>query len=92
MKLLFVPVSVVAGLLAGQVGSRVFQHVWSWVDDEEPPDSSIRSASFPRLLVAAALEGAIFKVTKSIVDRELRQGFSSVFGSWPGQEHPEESP
>ncbi len=92
MKILFIPVSLVAGLAAGQLGSRIFQHVWSWVDDEEPPDSSIRSASFPRLVVAAALEGAIFKVVKSIVDRELRQGFQGVFGSWPGQEHPEESP
>ncbi len=92
MKLLFVPVSVVAGLLAGQVGSRLFQHAWAWVDAEEPPDSSIRDISFRKFLVAAAIEGAIFKLTKSLVDRSLRRGFANIFGSWPGQEQLEANP
>jgi hypothetical protein len=92
MKLLFVPVSVGGGLVAGAIASRVFQHIWSWFDEQEPPDSSIHRTSMPKLLVAAAIEGAIFRVFKSVFDHSARRAFLNVFGSWPGQEEPEAKP
>jgi uncharacterized protein DUF4235 len=88
-KLLFVPVSIGGGLLAGLVGRRLFDQVWALFDDEEPPDSSHRQTEWSKLLLAAALQGAIFRMVKEAADRSSRQGFAALTGSWPGDEAPE---
>ena len=77
------------GLAAGLVGKRLVEHVWSWFDEEEPPTSKHRDVTWPKLLAASALQGAIFRVTRSVVDRNTRQAFASVTGSWPGEEEPD---
>ncbi len=41
------------------------------------------------MLVAAAMEGAIFRAVKVATDRGSREAFFSVTGSWPGEEEPE---
>ena len=63
-KLLFIPVSIGGGLLAGLVGKKIFDQLWGMFDDEEPPDSKHRDISWGRLLVAGAIQGAIFRAVK----------------------------
>jgi hypothetical protein len=63
-KVLFIPVSITAGLLAGLVGRKVFDGVWGVIDDEEPPDSKHRDISWGRLILAGAIQGAIFRAVK----------------------------
>ena len=89
MKLLFAPVSIVAGLLAGMVGKKIFEQVWGLIDDEEPPESEHRDATWGKVIAAAALEGAIFRATKEAVDRGARTAFMNATGSWPGDDRPE---
>jgi chorismate-pyruvate lyase len=36
------------------------------------------------VLLAAALQGAIFAATKAAIDRLGAQGFTKLTGSWPG--------
>ena len=57
-----------AGLLAGFVGKKVFNGLWGVIDDEEPPDSKHRDISWGRLLLAGALQGAIFRAVKEATD------------------------
>jgi Protein of unknown function (DUF4235) len=89
VKLLFIPFSVMGGLLAGAVGKKLFDVIWGAIDDQEPPESEHRFISVPKMLVAAALQGAIFRVTKEAVDHGSRRAFLSFTGSWPGEEEPE---
>jgi hypothetical protein len=89
MKLLFAPFSIVAGLLAGFLGKKLFEQVWGLIDDEEPPEAEHREASWGKVIAAAALEGAIFRATKEAVDRGARTAFESATGSWPGDDRPE---
>jgi Protein of unknown function (DUF4235) len=89
MKLLFAPISIVAGLLAGFFAKKVFEQVWGLIDDEEPPESEHREASWGKVIAAAAIEGAIFRATKEAVDRGARTAFASATGSWPGDDRPE---
>jgi Protein of unknown function (DUF4235) len=89
MKLLFTPFSIVAGLLAGFLGKKVFEQVWGLIDDEEPPESEHRDATWGKVIAAAALQGAIFTATRRAVDRGARQAFANATGSWPGDERPE---
>lgn len=89
MKLIFAPISIVAGLLAGMVGRKIFEQIWGLVDEEEPPQPEHREISWPKLIAALAFEGAIFRLVKGLVDHGARRTFASATGSWPGEEAPE---
>jgi hypothetical protein len=89
MKILFTPISVVAGVLAGIVGKKVFERLWGLIDDEEPPGPEHREVSWPKLIAALALEGAIFRLVKGLADRGARRAFATGTGTWPGEERPE---
>jgi Protein of unknown function (DUF4235) len=91
MKLLFAPFSILAGLLAGFLGKKIFEQVWALFDDEEPPESEHRDADWGKVIAAAAIEGAIFRATKEAVDRGARVAFANATGSWPGDERPEQA-
>ena len=89
MKLIFAPISIVFGLIAGVLGKKIFEAVWGLVDDEEPPKPEHRELSWPKLVTALAVEGAIFRLVKGLVDHGIRNSFAKVTGSWPGEEAPE---
>ena len=89
MKLLFLPFSVVGGLLAGALAKKLFEQAWQLFDDEEPPEREHRDATWGKVIAAAALEGAIFRATRTAVDRGMRSAFAGATGSWPGEEHPD---
>jgi Protein of unknown function (DUF4235) len=88
-KLLFIPVSVGGGLMAGFVSKKIFDQVWGLIDDEEPPDSKHRDIRWAKLLLAAAIQGAIFRATKEAADHYSRRAFYRTTGAWPGEKEPE---
>jgi hypothetical protein len=88
-KLMFLPVSIGSGLLAGVIGKKLFQGIWGVIDDEEAPKAEHRYISFPKLIAALAIEGALFALIRGLVDHGSRQAFTRVTGSWPGEERPE---
>jgi Protein of unknown function (DUF4235) len=89
MKLLFLPVSILGGLAAGQLSKKVFDFIWSRFDDEEAPRPKHREIKIPKLVAALVVEGALFRVVKGLVDHGSRKGFAKATGSWPGEEKPE---
>ena len=78
-----------AKLFSAPVGKKVFEGLWSLVDNEEAPDPSHRDVPWKKVLPALLLEGAIFRTVRGVVDRASRKGFSKLTGSWPGEERPE---
>lgn len=89
MKMVFTPVSIVLGLIAGIVGQKIFEKLWGLVDDQEPPSPEHREFSWPKLIAALLVEGAIFRLIKGITDHAARRTFAKVIGTWPGEEAPE---
>jgi uncharacterized protein DUF4235 len=89
MKLIFTPFRIVLGLIAGLIGKKVFEQVWGLIDEEEPPSPEHREFSWPKLVAALVLEGAIFRLVKGLVDHGSRVSFASLTGRWPGEEAPE---
>ena len=89
MKIIFIPFSIVAGLIAGFLSKKLFDQLWGLVDEEEPPDSKHRDIHRGKLLAAAAIQGAIFRAVKEATDHYSRRAFAGVTGSWPGEERPE---
>lgn len=86
-KLIFKPVSIIAGVLAGLLGKRLFQRVWGVVDDEQPPKPEQRPVAIGKLALALVLEGALFRLVKGLADHGSRQAFSRLTGAWPGESH-----
>ncbi len=91
MKLLFLPFSIVAGLAAGQLSKKLFDVVWGRIDDEPPPEPQHRRIEVGKMAMALAIEGALFRLVKGLVDHFARRGFTTLTGSWPGEEAPESS-
>jgi hypothetical protein len=91
MKLIFTPISIVLGLLAGVIGQKIFEKLWSLVDDQKPPSPEHREFSWPKLVAALLIEGAIFRLVKGLTDHGARSGFARATGTWPGDEAPEAS-
>ncbi len=91
MKLLFAPIGIIAGLLAGMVAQKGFDRLWAVFDEEEPPEPDQRDASYPKLIAALVVEGAVFRLTKGVVDHGVRGGFARMTGTWPGEKPAEGS-
>lgn len=86
MKLVFAPIGIIAGLLAGLAAKKGFARLWAIFDDESPPAPDQRDVSYPRLLASLAVEGAMSRLTKGAVDHTARVGFERMTGVWPGED------
>jgi hypothetical protein len=84
-KLIFIPVSLVAGLIA----KKLFVVIWGVIDDQEAPRPEHRDVQFAKLLLALAIEGLIFSVTRGLVGHGARHAYARLTGSWPGDEQPD---
>jgi hypothetical protein len=91
MKLLFLPFSIVSGLVAGFLSKKLFDGAWRLIDDEEAPEAEHKEISLGKLALALAMEGAIFRAVRGLVDHGARRSFYNLTGSWPGDEAPEPS-
>jgi hypothetical protein len=90
-KVMFIPVSICGGLLAGFLSKKIFDQIWGLFDDEDPPDSKHRDIQWSRLLIAGAIQGAIFRMVKEATDHGSRRAFYRSTGSWPGEERPDKA-
>jgi hypothetical protein len=88
-KIFFIPFSIAGGLLAGLIGKKAFDLAWGVVDEREPPEPEHREVEWWKLLVALALQGAIFRIARGVAERGSRAVYWRLTGSWPGEEEPE---
>jgi Protein of unknown function (DUF4235) len=89
MRYLFLPFSIAAGLVAGFLSKKIFDGIWSLFDDEEAPEPEHKEIHLTKLIIALAIEGAVFRAVRGLVDHQARRGFHRATGSWPGDEAPE---
>jgi hypothetical protein len=87
VNLLFRPVGLVAGLIAGLLAKKIFDASWQLIDGDRPPEANERYISTGRLILSLVLEGAIFALVRGLVDRGARKAFASYTGAWPGADN-----
>jgi uncharacterized protein DUF4235 len=90
LKLVFLPFSVAGAWIARLLGRRIFAAAWGLVDRDEPPQADQRRVSIGKLALALALDGAVFRVVRGLVDHAARESFLRLTGRWPGEEAPAE--
>jgi hypothetical protein len=85
MKLLYKPAGMVVGILGGMVARSLFKQIWKvTTGEEEAPAPTDARRSWREILLAAALQGAIFAVVKAALDRATAQGTGQLTGDRPG--------
>ena len=89
MGLIYRPFGIILGLLAGQIGKKLFNVVWTKIDDEDPPKATTQETTWAKLLGAAAVQGVIFRTVRVVVDRYGAMGWHYLTGSWPGEKRPD---
>jgi hypothetical protein len=72
-------------MLGAVVAGAVFKRVWRVATDEdEAPSATDARRSWSEVLIAAALQGAIFAVIKAVLDRGTATAARELTGTWPG--------
>ena len=85
VNLAYRPVGLLASVAAGAIASAIFKQIWRRVaDEDDAPDALQSEYSLPKILLAAAIQGAIFAAVKALIDRGGARGFQKLTGSWPG--------
>lgn len=84
-RLVYRPVGLALGIAGGLLAGAIFKQVWRRVSDQDDaPDPLQSEYDWREVLIAAAIQGAIFAVIKAAVDRGGARTFQRVTGEWPG--------
>jgi predicted metal-dependent enzyme (double-stranded beta helix superfamily) len=84
MKLLYRPLGLGFGMAGGMLAGALFKQVWKLVaGEEDAPNATDEERTWREVLLAAALQGAIFAVVKAAVDRGGAKGVRRLTGTWP---------
>ncbi len=87
IKLLYKPVGMLVSVLGGVLAGAIFKRVWKiTAREDDAPKATDAQRSWREVLLAAALQGAIFGLVKAAVDRAAATGTRRVMGVWPGDE------
>jgi hypothetical protein len=86
-KILYRPVGLVSSIVGGLIASLLFKQIWKRVsagDDADPPGALQSEYAYKEILLAAALQGAVYAAVKAVIQRQGAKGFERVTGEWPG--------
>lgn len=87
IKLLYKPLGLLVSMLGGLLAGAIFKKVWKIAAGEDrAPQATDEQRGWGEVLLAAALQGAIFAVVKAAVDRGAATGVQKATGVWPGDE------
>ena len=85
LKLFYKPWGMLAGVIGGAIAGAVFKRLWRLASGEdETPTATDPSRGWVEIVVAAALEGAVYGAVKAAVDRGGAASFEKATGTWPG--------
>ena len=83
-KMAYKPVGLLLGAGAGMLAGLVFKQAWRIAGrDDDAPNATDEDRGWGEILLAAAIQGAIFAVVKASVDRAGAAGVRKATGEWP---------
>ncbi|MFF0425141.1 DUF4235 domain-containing protein [Streptomyces sp. NPDC004520] len=83
-KILYKPVGLTLGAVSGMAASLAFRQAWKMLGHEgDAPDATDENRTWQEVLLAAAVQGAIFAVVRAAVDRAGAATTRRLTGTWP---------
>ncbi len=86
-KIFYRPIGLLGSITGGIVAGQVFKQVWKRAtpgDNSDAPKALESEYRLREILIAAAIQGAIFATVKAFVDRAGARVFQRWTGEWPG--------
>ena len=84
-KIAYKPVGLALGAVSGLIAGALFKQAWKVIGhDDDAPDATDQDRGWQEILLAAALQGAIYAVVKAAVDRGGAAATQRATGVWPG--------
>ncbi|PPS83609.1 DUF4235 domain-containing protein [Streptomyces sp. MH60] len=84
LPLAYKPVGFALGWLGGTLAGMAFQKTWKVIrDEDDAPDALDPDRGWGEILLAAAIQGAIFAAVRSAVDRTGAKAIQRSTGTWP---------
>ncbi|GAA2982811.1 uncharacterized protein DUF4235 [Streptomyces sp. KhCrAH-43] len=84
-KIAYKPAGLVLGAAGGMLAGMAFKQVWKVIEGEgDAPDAMDEDRRWKEILLAAAVQGAIFAVVKAAIQRSGAVTTRRLTGSWPG--------
>jgi hypothetical protein len=86
-KILYRPLGIVSSLIGGVLAGSVFKQVWKHAtpgDNQDAPRALESEYRLREILIASAVQGAIFATTKALINRGGARVFQKLTGEWPG--------
>ena len=89
MKLLYKPFGLLVSVLGGLAAGVAFKRIWRTIaHEDDAPDAKDLERGWGEIVLAAALQGAVFGGVKAAIDRAGATGFARATGVWPGRTEP----
>jgi hypothetical protein len=90
IKLFYRPVSILVSVLGGMLAGAIFKQVWKLAArDDDAPKATDARRGWREILLAAALQGAIYALVKAVIGRGTAEGTRKLTGVWPGKDDPQ---
>lgn len=85
-KLTWKVISLLAGMLGGAAAGAMFKQAWKFArHEDDAPEATDASRGWAEILLAAAIQGAIFGLVRAAVDRSAAVSAHKLTGTWPGR-------
>ncbi|KAB2346902.1 DUF4235 domain-containing protein [Actinomadura rudentiformis] len=87
MKIIYKVLSLLFSVLGGLLAGVLFKQAWKLAaGEDDAPDADDPDRSWREVLIAAAIQGAIFALVKAATQRAGAQAVRRTTGRWPADE------
>jgi len=86
-RILYRPIGLTSSIVGGLLAGIIFKQVWRRAtpgDHADPPTVLESEYDLKEILVAATIQGAIYSLVKTLIDRGGARAFQRWTGEWPG--------
>ncbi|MFK0150980.1 DUF4235 domain-containing protein [Streptomyces sp. NPDC090499] len=84
LPLVYAPLGFLLSWAGGALGALAFRRTWKALrGEDDAPDALDRDRGWGEVLLAAAVQGAVFAVVRSAVDRTGATAIERSTGVWP---------